>query len=452
MYTILGAGLAGISASYHLGHEKCEVFEKKNHIGGHIHSDIIDGFTWDEGPHVSFTKHAYVRDLFAENVDQKFLEYPVTTANYYKGIWIPHPAQSNMFAIPQPLRDACLKDFLESRKKIDETKVTANYAEWLIAAFGKTFYNEFPRAYTQKYWTVDPFLLTTDWVGERVFYPNVEEVKAGYSGALDKQTHYISKIRYPQKGGYFAYTNKIRIGLNTQFEKELKFISFQSREILFTDGSIKNYKQLISTIPLPQLIKCSDAPEFIKQAADQLSCSSLLLVNITTNHETLLNYNWMYVYDENKYSTRINCTELLSPNNAPNGNSGIQIEVYFSKYKPITETIEVIAAKVCNEMVEMGLIKNTSSITGYHTKWVEWANVICDHNRKVALNKILTYLAQFGLIRNSQDLAPMTDWDSGDKVSEGSLHLAGRFAEWKYYWTDDCVLRGKNINPCSNDY
>lgn len=445
MYTILGAGLAGISASYHLGHEHCEVFEKKNYIGGHIHSDLIDGFTWDEGPHVSFTKHAYVKDLFADNVDQEFLEYPVATANYFKGVWIPHPAQSNMFAIPQPLRDACIKDFLESRQKINEAVVPANYEEWLIAAFGKTFYNEFPRAYTQKYWTVDPSLLTADWVGERIFYPNIDEVKEGYLGALDKQTHYISKIRYPQKGGYFSYTNKIRNGLNTFFEKELKFISFQSRKILFTDGSAKNYSQLVSTIPLPQLIKCSDAPELIKQAAEQLSCSSVLLVNITANHETLLDYNWMYVYDENKYSTRINCTELLSPNNAPSGKSGIQVEIYFSKYKPITESIEVIAAKVCDEMVEIGLIKNASSITGYHTKWVEWANVICDHKRKEALNTILSYLTQFGLVRNSQDLDPMTDWNSYCNSVDGCLHLAGRFAEWKYYWTDDCVLRGKNI-------
>ena len=39
------------------------------------------------------------------------------------------------------------------------------------------------------------------------------------------------------------------------------------------------------------------------------------------------------VYDEDKYATRINCTEVLSPNNAPNKKSGIQVEVYFSEYK-----------------------------------------------------------------------------------------------------------------------
>jgi hypothetical protein len=23
--------------------------------------------------------------------------------------------------------------------------------------------------------------------------------------------------------------------------------------------------------------------------------------------------------------------------------------------------------------------------------------------------------------------------------------LAGRFAQWKYFWTDDCVLRGRQL-------
>lgn len=445
MYTILGAGLAGISASYHLGHENCIVYEKKNYIGGHIHTDIIDGFTWDEGPHVSFTKHEYVKKLFADNVKQEFLEYPVETANYYKGVWIPHPAQSNMFAIPQPLRDACLKDFLDSRDRIKYAIQPSNYAEWLKAAFGETFYNEFPRAYTKKYWTVEPELLTTDWVGERVFYPNVEDVKSGYLQALDVQTHYISKIRYPKKGGYFSYTNNIKEGIKTQLNKELSSISFNRREIVFTNGEKASYDKLIITMPLPEIIAKSDAPAIIKEAASQLVCSSVLLVNITANHATLTNYNWMYVYDEDKYSTRINCTELLSPNNAPTGQTGIQVEVYFSKYKPLEESVEAIAEKVKKELLEMGLIKDAASITGYHTKWVQWANVICDHQRKESLNIALDYLTEFGLERHEQDLHPMTNWDTYKPSANAQLHLAGRFAEWKYYWSDDCVMRGRKL-------
>jgi protoporphyrinogen oxidase len=449
MYTILGAGLAGISASYHLGHENCVVYEKKNHIGGHIYTDFIDGFTWDEGPHVSFTKHEYVKQLFAENVEQQFLEYPVETANYYNGCWIPHPAQSNLFAIPQPLRDACLKDFLNSREQISTQGPPSNYAQWLKFAFGETFYNEFPKLYTQKYWTVDPELLTIDWVGERVFYPNVEEVKAGFIKPLEVQTHYISSIRYPKKGGYFAYTNKIRDGINAKLNKELSSISFHNKTLTFEDGSIVNYNHLIVTIPLPELIAKSDAPEYVKKAADRLVCSSVLLVNVTANHPTKLRYNWMYVYDKDKYCTRINCTELLSPNNAPAGQTGVQVEVYFSKYKPLEQKIGDIAEKVKLELVEMGLIDSLDSISDCHTKWVPWANVVFDQHRKSALDEIFNWLLKYGLKREDDDIDPMTDWVKKSltplSFKDSNVILSGRFAQWKYYWSDDCVMRGKFI-------
>lgn len=444
MYTILGAGLAGISASYHLGHQNCIVFEKNSYLGGHIHSEIIDGFTWDEGPHVSFTKNEYVKTLLADNVSQEYLEYPVETANYYRGHWIPHPAQSNLYAVPEQLRAVCLNDFLKTRDQ-QKNDIPLNYEEWLKMAFGETFYQEFPRAYTQKYWTIEPSKLSTDWVGERVFYPNVEDVKNGAKGPLENHTHYISKIRYPKKGGYFAYTAKIKEGINATLNKELVSISFKNKKLTFKDGETYTYTKLISTIPLPNLIQQSDAPDEIKEASENLSCSSVLLINITANHATLKPYNWMYVYDEDKFSTRINCTELLSPNNAPNGKTGIQVEVYFSKYKPITHSFDEIAEKVIVELVEMGILKNQSTMIDYHTKWVQWANVIFDYKRKESLNSILNYLNEFGLVRNEQDLLPMTDWANYKSTQDADLFLAGRFAEWKYYWTDDCILRGKKI-------
>jgi hypothetical protein len=152
----------------------------------------------------------------------------------------------------------------------------------------------------------------------------------------------------------------------------------------------------------------------------------------------------MYVYDKEKYSTRINCTELLSPNNAPLGTTGIQIEVYFSSYKPINENIESIIEKVKLECVEMGLICDISNIFNYNYKWVQWANVIFNHKRKEALNTIFDYLEFYGLERNAQDLKSNTDWENYSS-SNGKLQLVGRFAEWKYYWTDDCVLRSLKL-------
>lgn len=121
MILILGAGISGLSASYHIGHDKCIVLEKENTSLGHLRSNKKDGFIWDQGPHVSFTNNSYVQELFAKSLNNKFLEYEVRTGNYYKGHWIDHPAQSNLYQVPEPLRKQCVDSFLEARQTFSET-------------------------------------------------------------------------------------------------------------------------------------------------------------------------------------------------------------------------------------------------------------------------------------------------------------------------------------------
>ncbi len=444
---ILGAGLAGLAASYHLGHDDCVVFEKSHVASGHIHTEFVDGFTWDEGPHLSFTKYDYVKELFADAVDGEFLEYPVETGNYFRGHWIPHPAQSNLFAVPEPLRSACLRDFHASRG-LQHAGDPGDYRDWLHRAFGATFADTFPAAYTRKYWTLPPERLTTDWVGERVYYPSVEDVTEGAKGPLPEQTHYIKKIRYPKRGGYMAYASKIAAGANVQYHHEVTHVSFRDRTVLFTNGTKVAFGRLVSTLPLPILIERSDAPLPVREAAAALNCSSLLIVNVTADHSTARPENWIYVYDEDKHTTRINCTELLSPENAPAGKTGIQVEVYYSKDRPLAEAPRDVAAKVCDELIEMGLVRSRADLESVHTKWVRYANVIFDLDRRAALRTVLDWLETQGMAPDGDDLAPTTDWDAklaGATATGQRIVLAGRYAQWKYYWTDDCVMRGVEV-------
>jgi protoporphyrinogen oxidase len=445
--TILGAGLSGISTAYHTGHARCRVFEAKPYAGGHIFSHRSDGYTWDEGPHVSFTKHQYVKDLFAKSLDGDLLEFKVFPTNYFKGHWIPHPAQSNLHAVPEPLRSQCLNDFLQTRDKLDENYQPENYAQWLRAAFGKTFAETFSFPYTEKYWTVPAERLETDWVGSRIFYPQVEQVVEGSKASLPSSTHYITSIRYPAKGGYHSFSSLMEKGMNLTTGKEVTVVDLSTRTISFKDGSRHMYQKLVSTLPLPDLIRYCHAPGNVLDAAEKLACSQLLLLNFEVAHPATRTEQWLYVYDKEKYSTRINFTELLSPSNAPAGRSGIQVEVYFSKFKPLLENIGTVAEQVAAELLEMGLVKNPESIEKVNTQWIPYANVIFDHQYKNALDTIFDWLSYHGLVREEDELSPMTDWDTKMKVHQnlGDLILAGRFGQWKYYWTDDCVLRGKWI-------
>ena len=116
--TILGAGISGLSTSFHIGHESCQIYEAKAHFGGHIFSFVRDGFTWDDGPHVLFTDSEYVKQVLGESVNGEFEERAPEVTNYYKGHWIDHPAQSNLYQVPEPLRTQCLESFLEARSHV----------------------------------------------------------------------------------------------------------------------------------------------------------------------------------------------------------------------------------------------------------------------------------------------------------------------------------------------
>ena len=446
MILILGAGLAGLSASYHLGHERCVILEKNTHPFGHIHSREWDGFTWDEGPHVSFTGNPYVRELFSRSVRGEYDEYPVRTACYFHGHWIDHPAQSNLYQVPEPLRSECLKDFLATRGNITGKENPANYAEWLSLAFGATFARTFPEAYTAKYWTVPAKELTTDWIGSRVFYPQVTDVLAGAKGPLPEQTHYIKKVRYPRRGGYQSFARLLAEGANIQYASSCEEIDLVRKSVRTSEGHTWSYTRLINTIPLPEFVKrCRQATPKVIEATAALHCSSLLLVNVTAEHPSGIDGNWFYVYDDALLSTRIHLVERLAPSAAPTGRTGVQVEVYAGPERPFPAAAEAVSQQVLSELETMGFIE--SSKDTHVVAWpVPWANPIFDTDRRSALNEILQWLESYGLRREEDDLSPITNWDiNSPAMGDAAVILAGRFAQWKYFWTDDCVLRGRQI-------
>ncbi len=190
-------------------------------------------------------------------------------------------------------------------------------------------------------------------------------------------------------------------------------------------------------------------PFNVAAATEKLLCSSLLIVNITAHHNTLRSENWIYVYDEDKYTTRLHFTEKLSPFNAPENHTGVQVEVYYNRMKPLLKNYNAIGNSVIKELMEMRIIApslSKSNKISFHTKNIPWANIIFQHGTQDALNTILNWLTKYGLRREDDDLAPTTDWGKRSKVNIDRIALAGRFGQWKYFWTDDCVLRGSHIS------
>lgn len=441
---ILGGGISGISASYHIGHNKCLILEKNTHPFGILKSNEKRGFTWDQGPHVSFTKHEYVKELFKKNVNNEFNEHAVFPSSYYKGIWIDHPVQSNLYQLPDDLREKCIKSFLSEREKGTKSEFK-NYKEWLKYSLGSEITKRFVSPYTKKYWTVDPEMLSTDWIGPRMYVPSIDEFLKSATSKPEESKHYITKVRYPKSGGYESFVKPMQEGANIRYSHNIENINLEERIVKCSNGEIYKYNKLISTIPLPIFTRLVDHfKKNVYEAAEKLNCSKLLLVNVEIPHKVNHKSHWFYVYDENMLTSRVTIMDNLSEFNSPKGKSALQVEVYLPSKNSSNSNFEDLSRQVVKELNKIGLIKNDCKHDEINTsyEYLEYANVIFDNDRRKSLDTIFDSLISYGYIRKDDDLDALTDWDKHSKP-KGTLFLLGRFGEWKYYWSDDCIMAGK---------
>src|SRR6185436_8478265 len=134
-------------------------------------------YTFDDGPHVSFTKHERLQTLFADNIDHKYEVIRTYINNYWRGHWVRHPAQVNLYGLPTELVIKVIADFAAAHQK--QHGEIANYEEWLRASFGDTFAENFPMPYTIKYHTTEAKNKSLDWIGPRLYQAKLEEVLRG---------------------------------------------------------------------------------------------------------------------------------------------------------------------------------------------------------------------------------------------------------------------------------
>lgn len=125
------------------------MFDKKAYAGGHTATHSRDGFVFDEGPHVSFTKQEKIKQLFAEAVNNDYLSIDAYIDNYWQGQSIRHPVITNIHGMPRDLVVKCISDFVKAQNTPNST--IANYEDWLVASYGRIYAEAFPMQYAWKY-------------------------------------------------------------------------------------------------------------------------------------------------------------------------------------------------------------------------------------------------------------------------------------------------------------
>jgi protoporphyrinogen oxidase len=422
--TILGTGMAGFGAAHaaHGAGVRPVMYDMHDHIGGHTASyEFPGGWTFDEGPHVSFTEDVRIRDLLASNVEGQYEEFATRVNNFWKGHWIKHPAQINLHGLPTDLVTKILLEFVEVAQRTEPPSKVRNYEDWLRASFGRTFSETFPMEYTIKYHTTTAANMNTEWIGPRLYRPKLEEVFRGALQPSSSDVHYISGFRYPTRGGFAAYLEPFRKIADIKLGHKVVRIDPKERLLQFKNGATAAYGRLVSSIPLPEIIPMIvGAPRDILEAAERLACTEAVIVNLGIDRSDLVDAHWTYFYDRDIFFTRLSTPHLQSRHNVPPGCGSLQAECYYSKkYRPLDRRPEDCIEPVIADLKRCGVLRETDRILFRGAMHIPYANVIFDLDSTQSAAAVHGFLDDIG------------------------IGYCGRYGDWAYTWTDQSFASGE---------
>lgn len=227
-YLIVGAGLFGSVFAYEATKrgKKCLVIDKRNHIGGNVYCENIEGINVHKyGPHIFHTDSKEVWNYVNHFVEfNRFTNSPIAN---YKGEIYNLPFNMNTFnklwGVITP-REA--KEKIDEQKKLAGISNPQNLEEQAISLVGIDIYEKLIKGYTEKQWgrsakDLPAFLIKR--LPVRFTYDN---------------NYYDDRYQGIPEGGYNIIINKMLEGseviLNTDFFKNRSELERVANKIVFT--------------------------------------------------------------------------------------------------------------------------------------------------------------------------------------------------------------------------
>lgn len=410
---ILGAGPAGIAAAIRLGNGT-KILERNSFVGGQSASYQIGEAIFDIGGHSFHTPHPYVRDL-VYNAVEMFDQVRKATC-YAQGSLIPYPFQKNFRLIDNaPVVEECAAGL----ELVDNEKESENFEAFIFNRFGPGIAKHFMLPYNEKLWARDLKLLETNWTGERVAAPEGIKEKFDREGGKRKPLQANTVVGYPAQGGfgeiYKALAQKVE---DIELGVSVIGIDFQQKIARTSGGDLFQYQNLISTIPVTELLKLMGAPvpERILERANRLDQMSLKCVMVAINHPVDTDIQRIYAADAeipaHKTAINHNSSDWLRQR----AHHGIMGEVSYSQYKQLARPD--LENWFIEGLIAMGIIKSKAEVLGSKVIDVKYAYPVPKHDRAENMQNIKAFL------------------------EENDIHTLGRFGEWEYINSDEVLARG----------
>lgn len=330
------------------------------------------------------------------------------------------------------VKDCCADGVLESSTPLAKANGNGNghagppkprnFEEFIYQVWGAGIARHFAIPYNRKLWAVPLAEMETSWLGGRVPMPDLEEMIEGALQPVGKPMGPNARFGYPLRGGFQALMNGFLPHLEDRLLLNTRVIAVSPARHVITlgDGTELEYEHLISTMPLPVLVRLlgDEAPAAVREAVGKLRHVSVRCVNLGVGREKLTEKHWIY-YPEQTVFHRIFVQGNASPYCNPPGGFGLTCEITYSPHKPLPCDGDDLIQRCIDDCREVGIIGADDPIWTANQIDMPYAYVVYDHVRAASVALIREFF-------ESQDIS-----------------LAGRYSEWEYYNSDHAFIAGK---------
>ncbi len=425
---IIGAGITGLSCAYHLKRDYI-VLEKELSPGGACQTDKIEGFSFDRGEHFIRVPNRKILEFFHEILGSNFYKQKLISSIYYDNNFIPYPFQKNIYYLSDRDKLRCLKSFIKIKSN-SRLRGGRSFGQWILSNYGEGISNMFMLPYNEKIWRTNPFKMRSDFSFDPALIPEIsidEILKYALLSQEERKENEIQNRHYLKRGGIGLFSNRLASKIkNIHYNKEIVKIDLKRKEAISSDGITYDYKSIISTIPLVELIKIidDDIPLTMKKASKQLKYNSICIFNFALKREIDLSEHWIYFPEPEVPFVRAYILKNFNSMMCPKGKSSIS--VIYTYLPNERNNFSIIEKRIVNYFSRHGIL-SINDIQFKFRQSVKYGMVI----PIIGSDKIVKKIDKF--------------------LISHSVKTIGRYGLWKYQGMEHAIQDGQNINSILKD-
>lgn len=457
--TILGAGLAGLSAACTLARQgvPVRVFESDDQVGGMAVTVQRDGYRFDLGPHRFHTHNEAVLRLVQGLLGDELLVHQRLSRIRLNGRFLDYPPNlPSLLRSMQPATSLrCLFDYFGAtwQRRVRQSE-EPDFESWVTHRFGRHLYSIYFDPYTRKVWGALPQTLSADLARRRISAPNLADVlrRLMISGR-DDPGPYVTQFWYPKEGiGRLAERLAEEIVAHegeVWLEHVVEAVHLSSGCVVGLTLNHQGERRyvpcewVLSTLPLPYLIQCMEPPvdERVRQAA-ALPYRALLFVFVMLNKPQVGPEHWLYFPEDRYVFNRVTEPRNFSPAHAPPGKTSLCVEITCDMGDAVWHTPPAaLTEQVVGDLAEAGLI-DAAQVEGFFTRRLLWGYPVYSLGYESHLKLLLEFVDG---IENLITFGRQGGFDYGNMAEAIASGLAAAQISTRFSEKEGTVVDSMNI-------